>query len=65
MATNTWWPHVPRNETDININPLLCPGVRGNFSYQATVTYYDVREPLTAYGPVAYEMYTIFIPEGV
>ena len=32
--------------TDLNINPLLCPGVRGNFSYQAVVTFYDVREPV-------------------
>ena len=32
--------------TDLNINPLLCPGVRGNFSYQSTVTFSDVREPV-------------------
>ena len=35
--------------TDLNINPLLCPGVRGNFSYQSHCYIYDVREPVAGY----------------
>ena len=55
--------------TDLNINPLLCPGVRGNFSYQSAVTFFDVREPaIVAGNPLPnyiYEMYSVFVPEGV
>jgi len=29
--------------TDLNLNPLLCPGVRGNFQLAASVTYRDIR----------------------
>ena len=54
---------------DININPLLCPGVRGNFSYQCTVNFTDVREPTVAGAPAqpayTYDMWSVFIPEGV
>jgi len=36
--------------TDLNLNPLLCPGVRGNFQLAATVTYRDVRNLETING---------------
>jgi len=29
--------------TDLNLNPLLCPGVRGNFQLAASVTFRDIR----------------------
>ena len=49
--------------TDLNLNPLLCSGVRGNFQYSAQVTYRDVRD---AGAPaVSYTLYTVMIPEGV
>jgi hypothetical protein len=54
--------------TDLNLNPLLCAGVRGNFQFSYTLTTRDIREnpaggpPLPA---VRYRIYTIMIPEGV
>ncbi len=50
--------------TDLNLNPLLCSSVRGNFQYSAEVTFQDVRDP----GPlpaINYRCQTVMIPEGI
>lgn len=57
--------------TDLNLNPLLCAGVRGNFQYSATIEVKDVRPVYPNGGnvadvtPVVYSLYTIMVPEGV
>jgi len=50
--------------TDLNLNPLLAPSVRGNFQYSAEITFRDVRD---AGQPdiTTYRCQTVMIPEGV
>lgn len=55
--------------TDLNLNPLLAPGVRGNFQFSAQITYKDIRDPtfvtvaLTAEN-IQYKLYVVMVPEG-
>lgn len=49
--------------TDLNLNPLLCAGVRGNFQFSATISLRDIRE--TGAPAISYQLHTIMIPEGV
>jgi len=53
--------------TDLNLNPLLCAGVRGNFQFSCDVTFRDVRDPNdpNVAGAVSYRLYVLMVPEGV
>jgi hypothetical protein len=65
--------------TDLNLNPLLCPGVRGNFQVSANVTFRDIRTPTGAgaayYGenvlnveqmePKPYRAYMVIVNTGI
>lgn len=46
--------------TDLNLNPLLAAGVRGTFNYGARVDFTNISA--TNYW---FELYSVFIPEGV
>ena len=58
---------------DLNLNPLLCPGVRGNFQLSAQVRYRDIRnvgvtpdpENLTQTAPKRYRAYMIIVNTGI
>jgi hypothetical protein len=66
---------------DLNLNPLLCPSVRGNFQLSLNVTYEDVRNkwltgnPTAVYypdngteaqrGAVKYTPFLVIVPTGI
>jgi hypothetical protein len=58
---------------DMNLNPLLAPGVRGNFQLSLNVKYQDIRDAcyssnpsdLTSEGPKDYTAFLVIVPTGV
>jgi hypothetical protein len=59
--------------TDLNLNPLLAPGVRGNFQLSLDVKYRDVRDTsrtpeknnLDSTDPLPYKAFLVIVPIGV
>lgn len=60
--------------TDMNLNPLLAPSVRGNFQLSLDVDFRDIRDPNRAgtdenepslAGPAKYKAYLVIVPIGI
>jgi hypothetical protein len=59
--------------TDLNLNPLLAPGVRGNYQLSLEVQYRDIRNQdslnnpgdVSQLEPYTYKAYLIIIPTGI